>query len=334
MRLSKNLAQGKGNLMAGRCAMKIGIQVKEVNNTSDGQRIDNFLIKTCKGVPKSRIYRAIRSGEVRVNSGRVRADSRIYLGDKVRIPPLNARNPVRKTSKGVSQSWSIPIVHEDDHVLVVNKPAGLAVHAGTRHDYGLIEIMQDRMGQDGQLQLVHRLDLETSGCLLLAKSRKMLLKMHSDMASRQHLQKQYKALVRGNPKSERMDICIPLGKTKSTDHRVKPDQNGRDSHSILQVEHHYENSSLLRIDLITGRMHQARVHCSELGFPIAGDQRYGDSKFNKCMESYGLNRLFLHADRICFFDHDDLPVMVNIPLPEPLLNVLDLLQTTVQTNFG
>ncbi len=306
--------------------MQTGVQVKEVGDAGNGQRIDNFLVKTLKGVPKSRIYRAIRSGEVRVNGGRVRADSRIHLGDKVRIPPLNTRNPTPKMGSKSSDSWSIQIVHEDDHVMVVNKPAGLAVHAGTRHGYGLIEMMQARTGQNGQLQLVHRLDLETSGCLLLAKSRKMLLKMHADLASRQRIRKQYLALVQGAPKSRQIDIRVPLGKTKASDHRVKPDQQGRDSQSILNLERSYANCSLLRIDLITGRMHQARVHCAELGLPIAGDHRYGDPQFNKYMRSQGLNRLFLHASRVCFFDYDDLPITVNAPLPEALQNLLDLFQ--------
>jgi len=303
-----------------------GVQVSGVSEADDGQRIDNFLIKVLKGVPKSRIYRAIRSGEVRINGGRVKAESRVCIGDKVRIPPINRQNSIRKADRKAGKSWAIPVVHEDDGLLVVNKPSGLAVHPGTRHDYGLIEIMQDRMNPKTRLHLIHRLDLGTSGCLLLAKSRRMLLKIHRDMASSRRVQKQYLALVRGSPVSRQMDIRIALGKTKSSDLRVRPDEQGRAAQSILNVERRFENASLLRIDLITGRMHQARVHCSESGFPVAGDKRYGDRQFNQGMKKLGLNRLFLHAHRIRFYDLDDLPVTVTAPLPETLQNILDLLE--------
>ncbi len=303
-----------------------GVQVREVNESGHGQRIDNFLIKTLKGVPKSRIYRAIRSGEVRVNGHRARAESRIYLGEKIRIPPLNARNPVRNPGLEAGKAWTIPIVYEDDDILVVDKPPGLPVHAGTRHAYGLIDIMQARMKQNSQLQLVHRLDLETSGCLLLSKSREMLLKIHADIASTRSIRKQYLALVRGSPESNQMNIRLPLGKTKATDHRVKTDQLGRNAQSILHVEKRFQNTSLLRIDLITGRMHQARVHCSESGFPIAGDKRYGDRQFNRSMKNQGLSRLFLHAHRIHFLGLDGKPVTAHAPLPEELQNILDLLK--------
>ncbi|MYB34492.1 MAG: RluA family pseudouridine synthase, partial [Gammaproteobacteria bacterium] len=303
-----------------------GVQVREVNETGDGQRIDNFLIKTLKGVPKSRIYRAIRSGEVRVNGHRTKAESRVYFGEKIRIPPLKVRNPDREPSREAGKSWTIPVVYEDDDILVVDKPSGLPVHAGTRHAYGLIDIMQSRTGQNSQLQLIHRLDLETSGCLLLSKSRQMLLKVHTDIVSTSGIQKQYLALVRGSPKSDQMDIRLALGKTRATDHRVKPDLSGRAAQSVLHVEKRFDSTSLLMIDLVTGRMHQARVHCSESGFPIAGDKRYGDSLFNRVMKSRGLNRLFLHAHRIRFFDLDDKPITVNVPLPKELQNILDLLQ--------
>jgi len=302
------------------------VQVKEVNETGDGQRIDNFLIKTLKGVPKSRIYRAIRSGEIRVNGRRAKAESRVYLGEKIRIPPLSIRNPAAEPGRQAGKSWTIPVVYEDDDILVVNKPCGLPVHAGTRHAYGLIDIMQASMDRGSQLQLIHRLDLETSGCLLLSKSREMLLKIHADIVSTLGIQKQYLALVRGSPKSDQMEVRLPLGKTKATDHRVKPDLSGRAAQSILNVEKRFGNASLLRIDLITGRMHQARVHCSESGFPIAGDKRYGDRRFNRIMKNQGLNRLFLHAHRIHFFDLDDKPVTVSAPLPKELQDPLDLLK--------
>lgn len=322
----ENLPGRAGEKSVDKFDFDLGVQVREVNETGDGQRIDNFLVKLLKGVPKSRIYRAIRSGEVRVNGRRARAESRVYLGERIRIPPLNVRNPAREPGREVGKSWTIPVVYEDDDILAVDKPAGLPVHAGTRHAYGLIDIMQARMARGSRLQLVHRLDLETSGCLLLSKSREMLLKLHADLAATPGIRKQYLALVRGSPKSDRTDIRLSLGKAKATDHRVKPDASGRTAQSILNVEKRFDNTSLLGIDLVTGRMHQARVHCSESGFPIAGDKRYGDRQFNQDMRNRGLSRLFLHAHRIRFVGLDDKPVTVSAPLPEELQHVLDLLQ--------
>lgn len=300
--------------------------VSEVGQNDDGQRIDNFLIKTLKGVPKSRIYRAIRSGEVRVNGGRIKTDSRIHAGDRVRVPPVRTGKPVKSPGREHGKSWSIPIILEDEDLMIVNKPCGLAVHGGTGHDFGLIEIMQARMDKGAYLQLVHRLDRETSGCLMLAKSRRMLLKLQQDMVSIQRVHKQYLALVKGCPQANAMDIRIALGKTKWTDHRVKPDHEGRTAHSRLNVERRFADAALVRIDLITGRMHQARVHCSEAGFPIAGDNRYGDRDFNRSMKKLGLERLFLHAHKLNVFGLNDLPINVTAPLPEPLEHVLESLE--------
>lgn len=302
------------------------VQIRKIADMDDGQRIDNYLIKILKGVPKSRIYRAVRNGEVRINGSRVKADSRVRIGDRVRIPPIRTATPGGKRRGSSGHAWPIPVLYENSGLMVVDKPSGLAVHGGTGIESGLIEIIKEKMGPDSAIQLVHRIDRETSGCLMLAKSRSMLLKLHNDMTSTGRIRKQYLALVMGGPEADRVDIRLALGKKAGGgDHRIKPDEQGRHARTVVTVEERLDGASLVRIDLVTGRMHQARVHCAESGFPIAGDSRYGDRQFNRAMRALGLGRLFLHAHRLCLPGPDDRDMTVTAPLPESLETVLESL---------
>ncbi|KPK32051.1 MAG: pseudouridine synthase, partial [Betaproteobacteria bacterium SG8_40] len=268
----------------------------EIDESADGQRIDNFLAKTLKGVPRSHVYRILRSGEVRVNSGRISAGYRLQKGDKVRVPPV--RLPA---APGYRPSRGAPIgenpLYEDDWLLAIDKPAGVAVHGGSGISMGVIERLRDERPEQPFLELVHRLDRETSGVLLLAKRRSALTNVHAQLREGM-VEKRYQALVLGNWTNKRQSVRLPLRKTLSAggERRVLVDEeDGAVALTIFSLMGHYGGFSLLEAQLKTGRTHQIRVHLSHLGFPIAGDDKYGDFAANKQLEKNGLKRMFLHA---------------------------------------
>lgn len=305
----------------------------EVDEHSEHQRLDNFLLRELKKVPKSYIYRIVRSGEVRVNKGRKRVDYRLQIGDSVRIPPMRDV-PVVKPLKGGNFDWLLGrILYEDDGILALNKPAGLAVHGGSGLDFGAIEAMRKLRPELRFLELVHRLDRDTSGVLMLAKKRSALRALHEAMRNNV-INKHYTALLYGEMKTKVRDITAPLKKiTRGGERMVIVDEAGKPSRSYFTRKRSYpagarpgSGASLVDIRLFTGRTHQARAHAASIGHPIAGDPRYGDKDFNDEMRALGLNRLFLHASWLQF-PHPDTGAQMKIesPLPDELQNVLNTL---------
>ncbi len=268
-----------------------------VDESAEGQRIDNFLARHLKGVPKSHLYRILRSGEVRVNSKRVDQTCRLVLGDLVRIPPVRVAAPAPKLASGpVGSKFEGRVLFEDDAVLVIDKPDGFAVHGGSGISRGVIEQLRLERPQAKFLELVHRLDRETSGVLLLAKKRSALVAMHEAIRSNA-IEKRYLMLVRGSWPDQKRRVKLNLKKytLPSGERRVTIDDEGQQSETIFYLKQNFGEFSLLEAQLITGRTHQLRVQLEHLGFPIAGDDKYGDYTFNKELHKRGLKRMFLHS---------------------------------------
>ena len=262
-----------------------------------GQRLDNFLLRLAKGVPQSHVYRIVRSGEVRVNKARASVDRRLVEGDRIRVPPLRLAAapppPVRAQMP--------PVLFEDEHLIVVDKPAGLAAHGGSGIAHGLIEMVRAARPNQPFLELAHRLDRETSGILLLAKTRRALLGLHEQLREGQ-VDKRYLALVAGDWVNDRQHVRLPLAKrtTAGGERRVSVDEDeGLAAHTVFNLRHRYGPFSLLEAELKTGRTHQIRVHLGHVGFPIVGDGKYGDFELNRRVArgEFGvpLRRMFLHA---------------------------------------
>lgn len=268
----------------------------EVGEEADGQRIDNFLLRLAKGVPKSHVYRILRSGEVRVNKGRVPADYRLKSGDIVRVPPIRVSASV---DKPLAPARAFDVVFEDDAFIVLDKPAGVAVHGGSGVSFGVIEQMRRARPEARFLDLAHRLDRETSGLLIVAKKRSALTRLH-DMFRDGGINKRYLALVKGRWKNPLQHVRLPLHKylTEAGERRVSVSGEGKEAHSVVRLVARWENFSLVEVELKTGRTHQIRVHLAHLGFPLAGDDKYGDFSLNKDLQRAGLKRMFLHAAKL------------------------------------
>ncbi len=266
----------------------------EVGEESAGQRIDNFLLRLAKGVPKSHIYRILRSGEVRVNKGRIGADYKIKLGDVVRVPPI--RIAEAPSGKAAAPAREFDVVFEDEAMIVLDKPSGVAVHGGSGVSFGVIEQLRRARPQAKLLELAHRLDRETSGLLLVAKKRAALTRLH-DMFRDGEISKRYLALVKGSWRNALQHVRLPLNKylTAAGERRVSVAADGKEAHSIVRLVARWQNFSLVEVELKTGRTHQIRVHLAHLGFPLAGDDKYGDFALNKDLQKAGLKRMFLHA---------------------------------------
>jgi 23S rRNA pseudouridine955/2504/2580 synthase len=272
----------------------------EVTADHAGQRLDNFLIRLAKGVPKSHVYRIVRSGEVRVNKGRVAVDYRLQPGDDVRIPPLRTALPDPATRSGAAPPLSPPILFEDADLLVVDKPSGVAAHGGSGVAHGVIERVRAARPHQAFLELAHRLDRETSGILMLAKSRRALQSLHAQLRDGD-VDKRYLLLVAGDWVNDRQHIKLALSKfvNHAGERRVAVDPEGMASHTVLSLKQRLDDFSLLEAELRTGRTHQIRVHVAHLGFPIAGDDKYGDFELNRRLSrgEFGprFGRMFLHA---------------------------------------
>jgi 23S rRNA pseudouridine955/2504/2580 synthase len=294
-------------------------QFVTITEEEAGQRIDNYLLRVCKGVPKSHIYRILRSGEVRVNKGRIDQLYRLESGDVVRIPPVRV---AEKASTAPVPGAEFAIVHEDTHLLVIDKPAGVAVHGGSGVSYGVIEQLRASRPDAKFLELVHRLDRETSGLLLLAKKRSALTNLHEQMRDGV-TDKRYLTLVHGDWKNARQHIKLPLHKytTPEGERRVIVQAGGMESHTVFSLLRKWKEFALLEAELKTGRTHQIRVHLSSSGFPIAGDDKYGDFALNRQLQKAdatrgALRRMFLHAHQITFTHPDSGKQMtLNAPLP-------------------
>jgi 23S rRNA pseudouridine955/2504/2580 synthase len=307
------------------------VQFIEIYSAQDGQRIDNFLLNIEKGVPKSRIYKALRKGEVRVNKGRIKQTYRLKSGDVVRIPPLRVAEKTTPTTvnEQLAQQLKQSILYEDDVLLVLNKPAGLAVHAGSNIKQGVIEALRIVRADLPYLELVHRLDRDTSGCLLLSKSRVALLNLQQQML--QHdMNKRYLTLLKGNWSQNEQIIEHPLLKNSvsSGERMVKVDPEGKEAKTLFIPKQQFSGAQLTEAVLFTGRTHQIRVHASYSGHPLAGDDKYGDRNFNKEMKKRGLKRMFLHAWKLGIkHPTSQQQLELEAPLPTALQNVLTNLET-------
>ena len=301
-----------------------------ISTDAENRRIDNYLFNELKGVPRSRIYQMLRKGEVRVNGGRKRPSYKLNLGDKVRIPPLRPVEPNNRLTPPGSYLEKMVMgcfLYEDDELVVLNKPSGIVVHGGSGRSWGIIELLRMLRSDAESWQLVHRLDRETSGCLLIAKKMPVLRMLHEALVSG-GVEKQYLSLLKGNLSGKIKEIHEPLAsnRSRSGERMVEVNNLGKSAVTLLEKVRDYPEATLVRVRLQTGRTHQIRVHAGHLGHPVAGDDKYGDREFNRRMRKMGLRRIFLHASllrlpRMEFLVRTEF----SAPLPTVLQQVLDAL---------
>jgi 23S rRNA pseudouridine955/2504/2580 synthase len=314
-----------------------------VTEDEEGQRLDNFLLKVCKGVPKSHVYRIVRSGEIRVNSKRADVSYRLRIGDVLRIPPIRIAARAEEIVAGAEIKAELPIAYEDEAILVVDKPSGIAVHGGSGVSFGVIEALRRQRPQASFLELAHRLDRETSGLLLVGKKRSALVALH-DMfrdgsvgGGGRGADKRYLLLVKGRWMDPLRSVKLPLLKylLESGERRVRVADDGKASHTVFRLVSRWENYSLLEAELKSGRTHQIRVHCAHLGYPIVGDEKYGDFALNKLLAKDGLKRMFLHAWKI-EFPHpiSGKTLALEAPLPNALEAFLKQLSSQQEQDYG
>ena len=308
-----------------------GARTVRVPEDRDGQRLDNFLLGQLKGAPRSLVYKLVRSGQVRVNGGRAKAERKLEAGDEVRIPPvrLEAEGEKAPPAKGLLAALEAAIVFEDARLLALNKPSGVASHGGSGISYGAIEAMRAlRPGQG--LELVHRLDRDTSGLLVIAKKRSALVELQALMREDGGIAKRYLALLVGRMPDGTMSVDAPLhvGLRQGGERHVQVNPAGKPSLSHFRVLERRGGHSYCEVRIETGRTHQIRVHAAHIGHPVAGDDKYGDADVNRRLrEQIGLKRLFLHASTLEFaLDAGRAPYLLNAPLAPELIDVLDRLR--------
>jgi 23S rRNA pseudouridine955/2504/2580 synthase len=302
----------------------------EVDESASDQRIDNFLVRILKGVPKSHLYRLLRTGQVRVNSRRVEATYRVQPGDRVRIPPVrtSATGRVAEPRRPAEPVLARRVLFEDEWLVALDKPAGMAVHGGSGISRGVIEQLRAERPQQRFLELVHRLDRETSGVLLLAKKRSALTALHEQLRLGS-VHKTYLVLAVGDWQAQRREVRLALRRfvTPEGERRVSVDREGQEACTVFTLRERLPGYALLEAELLTGRTHQIRVHLAHLGFPIAQDDKYGNFALNRVLARQGLKRMFLHAARLQFtHPATGRAVAVEAPLPEDLARFLDRLR--------
>jgi len=310
---------------------KNSVTLLTVDEGGEGQRIDNFLARHLKGVPKSHIYRILRSGEVRVDSKRVEATHRLQIGEVLRIPPVRVAAPESKAGKApVGSRFADCVIYEDDAMLALDKPAGMAVHGGSGISRGVIEQLRLERPTAKFLELAHRLDRETSGVLLVGKKRSALTALH-DMMRENRMCKRYVILIKGAWQDKKRRVVLPLKKynLENGEKRVSVEEGGQHSETIFRLRERLGEFALLDAELVTGRTHQLRVQLAHLGFPIAGDDKYGDFALNKALQKRGLKRMFLHSAETTLrhpLTGEALKLMA--PLPQELDRFLGVLRAT------
>jgi 23S rRNA pseudouridine955/2504/2580 synthase len=309
-----------------------------VNAEDEGQRLDNYLLRVCKGVPKSHVYRIIRCGEVRLNGKRAAVSDRVGAGDILRVPPIRVAQRPEEITAGAAIKADLPILYEDDALLVVDKPAGIAVHGGSGVSFGVIEALRRQRPQARFLELAHRLDRETSGLLLVGKKRSALTALHAMFREGgRGADKRYLLLVRGRWLEPVRTVDLPLHKylLESGERRVRVTPDGKPSRTIFRLLARWERFSLLEAELRTGRTHQIRVHGAHLGFPIAGDGKYGDFALNRALPKDGLKRMFLHAWKMRLpHPASGESMELRSPLPGALENFLKKLSDREALDYG
>jgi len=300
-----------------------------VGANEDGQRIDNFLLKQLPGVPKSHVYRLLRSGQVRVNGGRAKAERKLVAGEQIRIPPVREVDKAQaiRPPDAVLNRLRAAIIHEDEHYLAINKPAGLAAHAGSGVPYGVIEAIR-AWNKYEFIELAHRLDRDTSGVLLLAKTRPGLLRAQRALKYGD-VEKRYFALLIGKWRGEDRDVDAALVKNRldGSQHRVEIDEeDGKPSKSRFSPKARYRDATLCEVQIFSGRTHQIRVHALALGHPVAGDDKYGERADNKPLRELGLKRMFLHSHFLKLMSDGSFDkLLISAPMPDELRNVLEKL---------
>ena len=310
--------------------IRTGVRHFEVSDEEAGQRLDNFVHKHLAGIPRSKIYRVIRKGEVRVNGHRAGPDTRLQTHDKIRIPPVRVRPPeeVGRPSVDLQETIRKSIVYEDDKLLVLNKPSGIAVHGGSGVSFGVIEALR-ALRPDEHLELAHRLDRDTSGCLIVARSTAVLRTVHALLREEKTtFEKRYLTLLKGqwDLGKKRIDIPLRTDTRVGGERTVTVDPAGKPSLSEFHPIHFFgKRATLMEVKLLTGRTHQIRVHAQHAGHTVAGDEKYGDETFNAEMRGLGLNRMFLHAHSVSFEWPQGGQFSVNTPLPPELAAVVDKL---------
>ena len=309
-----------------------GVRFETVDERSAGQRLDNYLLRVLKGVPKTRIYRGLRKGEFRVNKGRAKADYRLVEGDIIRIPPV--RVPSAAEAPRIPGYWTetlkTRVVYEDEGLLVINKPSGLAVHGGSGLNYGLIECLRQSRPGDRSLELVHRLDRDTSGLILIARKTAVLRDLHNQLRE-DRVDKRYLALVAGEwPRSLRR-VEAPLAKNtlQSGERMVRVARDGKPSVTDFSVLERFGEATLVEAKPVTGRTHQIRVHAQHAGHPLLGDEKYADDNGQAMARELGLNRLFLHARALTFRLPGGSRITLEAPLDEELEQILEKLRNTL-----
>jgi len=304
------------------------VETVEVPEDRDGQRVDNFLTARLKGVPKSLVYRLLRTGQVRVNGKRAKPDLRLSAGDAVRIPPVRTAERADPGTPPAGQTSRIEaaILHEDRDFLVIDKPSGVASHGGSGVSFGAIELLRTARPRD-TLELAHRLDRDTSGVLVFAKKRSALTALQAEIREGR-VEKRYLALLAGKLAQKKLTVDAPLRKSvlQGGERMVRVDDEGKPSRSRFSEVERYATATLAEVAIETGRTHQIRVHAAHIGHPVAGDEKYGDREFNRRMRDAGLKRLFLHAARF-EFSLGEKSYSFTAPLPADLRTVLDTLQS-------
>lgn len=312
-----------------------------ITENEHGQRLDNLLLKQCKGVPKSHVYSIVRSGQVRVNGRRAEVSYRLQTGDVLRIPPLRIARREQEIVAGAEFNVDLPVLYEDDGLLIIDKPAGIAVHGGSGESFGVIEALRRQRPQARFLELAHRLDRETSGILLVGKKRSALLALHEMFrdggGGGRGADKRYQVLVAGRWMDPVRNVRVPLLKylQPSGERRVRVSEAGKTSHTVFRLLARWEHFSLLEAHLKTGRTHQIRVHLAHLGYPVAGDEKYGDFALNRVLARDGLKRMFLHAWTMRLPNPlDGRDLLVEAPLPLALRRFLHSLSAKEKQDHG
>lgn len=302
------------------------VQLFTVSEDEEGQRLDNYLVTRMKGVPKSAVYRVIRKGEVRVNKGRAKPDRRLQPGDVVRVPPLRLAEaqPVAAPGQSLIHHLQQAVLYDRDGLLIVNKPAGLAVHGGSGISLGLIEALRQMPGHRGFLELIHRLDRETSGCVMVARKRSVLKYFQERLREREGVNKAYLALVQGSWPKNVAAVEAPLQRyvQNNGERMVRVSADGKPSLTRFEVLEKFAQATLVRASPITGRTHQIRVHALHKGCPLVGDDKYGDTPLAQLFRERGSRRLFLHAEQLDLALADGSSLQVAAPLPDDLGDLL------------
>ncbi len=323
---------------AGRAGLKSPVVLRTITEEEAGQRIDNFLMRHFKTVPRSRVYRLLRKGEVRVNRKRVDAEYRIASGDEVRLPPVRIDSSAEpgKPSSSLQELIERAVIYQDKHLLVIDKPAGVAVHGGSGMSFGVIEALRTSRPRE-TLELVHRLDRDTSGCLAIARDRATLVALHA-LIRNSGMHKTYLALVAGSWQlgTKRIDAPLSTDSRQHGERHVRVASAGKESVSVFKpVQFFGSLATLMEVDIPTGRTHQIRVHAAFAGHPLLGDDKYGDRERNAELKAQGLKRIFLHAQSLAFeWPGTGVPFHASAPLPPELAAVLDAIAPTKRKTSG